>query len=455
MCERSFCLKVKLSLLIIAIALLFSGCSVTQTSIEALISPPKLSEEQLEIDAALKNKVGSNINLIYPEKGNYTSAFVVENFDSEPSSEALVFYKEASAVSTNSSASIRINVLDQQNGEWVSVYDETTINANEVEKLNFIEQDGKEYIVIGFNTASATEKTVYVYEYYNSTLNAIYSTNCVDYEVYDIDNDTLREVILIANTVVTETQIETVAKMLEIENSTVTEVSQTTMDDTNPRYVNIYLGKLHNGTNALYFDSQSGVETYTTEIITYSFGNLVNLSLRDNKSALLASTRLAGLYCTDLNDDLVYEIPKNVLIPGYEEANIYEKIYYTNWYNYIDGLLQIQSTTYTDFSLGYSFFLPSTWVNEDGSLAKVTATKNIINSEIVFSTFDEKTRAPTTDILSIRVFIRSTLPENELPYGYSEILSNGQLVYAYKTFENAGEFSVSADDIIANFSLID
>ncbi len=447
-------MKIKITVLMMVIMLLLSSCSVTQTSIEALISPPKLSEEQINIDAALRSKVGNNINLIYPKKGEYLSAFVVENIDAEPSNEALVFYKEDSTIGVNSTASIRINVLDQQDGAWVSVYDETTMNANEVEKLSFIEQDGKVFLVIGFNTTSTTEKTVYVYEYNNSTLNSVYSSNCVDYEIYDLDNDTKQDIVLIVNTVVTESQNETVAKMLKIQDSEVVEVSQTTMDDTNPRYVNVYTGKIEENINALYFDAQSGVETYTTEILTANNGQLYNLSLLNDNQTLVDSTRLAGLYCIDLNGDLIYEIPNNILVPGYEESSSLEKLYYTNWYNYSGGRLKIQSTTYTDYSLGYSFLLPDTWINENDVVGRVTATKNSANSEVLFSVYNEKTKSAFTDILSLRIFIRSTLVGDRLPYGYSEILSNGQLVYAYRIFDESGEYGITAENVITNFTVL-
>ena len=69
----------------------FTGCDLTLSTIDNLIKPPKLSEEQNRIDTALKASVGDNISLVYPKTGDYKSAFIVENIDEEETSEAIVF----------------------------------------------------------------------------------------------------------------------------------------------------------------------------------------------------------------------------------------------------------------------------------------------------------------------------------------------------------------------------
>lgn len=139
---------------------LFTGCELTFSSVDNLMKPPKLTEEQNRIDAALRDSVGDAINLVYPKTGDYKSAFIVENIDDEDSTEAIVFYK------TNAgTGSVRMNILDQQNGEWVSVWDNTTVNGTEIEKVSFIKTGGRVYLVLGVNVASALDKTLIIYEY--------------------------------------------------------------------------------------------------------------------------------------------------------------------------------------------------------------------------------------------------------------------------------------------------
>ena len=84
--------KIILSVLT-AVGITFNGCSLG-TSIDNLITPPKLSVEQEQIYNTLKDAAGQNISLKYPKSGNYLSAFIIEDIDSDGGSEAIVFYEK-------------------------------------------------------------------------------------------------------------------------------------------------------------------------------------------------------------------------------------------------------------------------------------------------------------------------------------------------------------------------
>ena len=63
--------------------LLLSGCSPIQMDVEELMSPPKLTAEQAEIDSALKQALGENVKLKYPKSGDFRSAFVFHDIDGD------------------------------------------------------------------------------------------------------------------------------------------------------------------------------------------------------------------------------------------------------------------------------------------------------------------------------------------------------------------------------------
>ncbi|MEG0693459.1 MAG: hypothetical protein RR444_10315, partial [Oscillospiraceae bacterium] len=185
-------MKKKLLASMLAVLFLFSGCTYSQTGIEGLMAPPKLSDQQNQIYNALVSSVGKNIKLKYPRQGAFTSAFLINNIDNEPTQEALVFYENTS----NSSATmpLRVSVLDQQDGKWVSKY-EVAVSANEVEKVSIVSQNEQTYVIIGFNLLSKSEKVIMMYTYEDGILNEQFTTNCSNYEVFDIDNDKSSEII--------------------------------------------------------------------------------------------------------------------------------------------------------------------------------------------------------------------------------------------------------------------
>ena len=99
------------------LSLLAGGCSRVQTSIEDLMSPPVLTEEQAQIRDALARVSGDGeIKYRYPQNGEYRSSYIFYDIDAERVEEAMVFYQSASK-----GEATWINILDQQNGEWVSV----------------------------------------------------------------------------------------------------------------------------------------------------------------------------------------------------------------------------------------------------------------------------------------------------------------------------------------------
>ena len=119
-------------ILIIPVCLLcmaLCGCSLS-ASMENMLAPPKLSEEQNEIYQELINSVGKNVKLKYPRNGDYRSAFVIKNIDDEPGDEALVSY-ESKDIRSGESA-LRIKFLDKSSGKWETVYD-LACPGNEVE----------------------------------------------------------------------------------------------------------------------------------------------------------------------------------------------------------------------------------------------------------------------------------------------------------------------------------
>ena len=86
-------MKARLLGAVTAAVMLLSGCTFS-TSIDGLLSPPKLSLEQEQIYDALRRAAGSSISLKYPKTGGYLSAFIVSDIDGDGEDEALVFYEK-------------------------------------------------------------------------------------------------------------------------------------------------------------------------------------------------------------------------------------------------------------------------------------------------------------------------------------------------------------------------
>lgn len=438
-----------------------TGCNFTQTSIDSLLAPPKLSEEQSSIYKALTDTVQSpgSISLVYPKTGDYKSAFVLENIDEEDSKEAIVFYRDNSGIS--GSSAIKINILDQVDGKWVSVTERPVKDATEVQKVSFVKVESLTYIVIGFNiTGTDNIRMVKVFQYDNQQnhtekLKEIdFSKNCAEYEVYDINDDGIQELILLMKTVDQHASQEISAKAYHIQHGEVIEIASTWMDSATINYTNIYKGRLnkHNKIPALFLDAQKGGDMMGTEILVMRNGFLENLML-DNQANLLRSTiRMNGWSSMDFDGNRMYQIPNTKPFPGYDTAALYDQLYLTEWYSYEEnedgwGRLVQQSLKYMDYSLGFSLEIPEKW------RGVVTAKKDASNNELVFFTYRDDIKEDSDKLLKIKVFNRTN--DDKLPEGYHLLVKNGQLVYAYQLYHGIdSENNLNDADVQQLFTLL-
>lgn len=436
--------RITLSCIVLAFTVLLGGCSYSQTGIDTLLAPPKLSDQQNQIYTALESVVGKNINLKYPRQGDFTSAFIINNIDSEPTQEAIVFYENTT------SSSLRMNVLDQQDDKWISSY-EIGIEASEIDKVSFVTVNQKIYIIVGYSLISKTEKNVSVYGFSDGIMNEIGSISCAGYEVFDMIGDQAPEIIAFVPSRGDRAIRTVTAMMYRINpNGTTGIVAQAPMDPDVSAYAAIHKGRLSDGRPALYIDGLKGTNTLCTEIIAMSgTGSMENLMyLPELSENLIDETKRGyGSPSVDLNGDGIYEIPNLRPSPGYERVAPPQKQYFTEWYNYESGELILQKTTYVSYSLGYIITVPSEWID------KVKLDFVMGDSELVF--YDNRLGdAYDAKLFSIKVIKRPDYENDAQNKNYSLLKDNGQLFYTYKIYDSSSDIVISSANIKNAFSLL-
>ena len=444
-------MKRKLFVLCVSVMLLFSGCNYTQTGIEDLLKPPKLSQQQNEIYSALQASTGSNIRLVYPKKGDFTSAFLINNIDSEPTQEAIVFYVREDAV--NATNTLRINVLDQREEKWVSVYD-AGVAANEVEKVNFVQSNLNLFIIVGVTVSSNTEKNVLIYQYQDGQLVQTGApVFCASYEVSDIDANGYSEILAISPAH-SEKELPR-ALLYEISSyGKIREIGACFIDPGVTAYPHVCVGELNDGNKAFYLDGIRAGNQYTTEILMYDkhTQTLENLLYDKEKGIDLVSktTRSSGAVSADINGDGMIEIPVHRAALGYETAEKHAQEALTEWYAYDAGELVRVSLTYVSYSLGYLFELPKQW---EGQVAPVFSANT---NELSFYYYTDDTITQER-LLSIRVFKSNEYVKDGKDYLLLQ--NNGQLVYACNFSSNevlseqARALLVDEETVKRNFEL--
>ena len=201
-------------------ALLLTGCAFG-SSIDNLMTPPKLSVEQEQIYSALTDATGPSISLKYPKSGKYLSAFIVEDIDNDGGNEAIVFYERTGL--TMEENTLRMNVLDQDEGKWRSVSDDPVEGA-EIEKvmISQLGSNNRVNIIIGSSLINRSEKNVTIYNYVpeEGRLSPNFSSSCSFIDVTDLDRDGQNEFLLLAGSAMGAPATAEVYKLNEVSIST-------------------------------------------------------------------------------------------------------------------------------------------------------------------------------------------------------------------------------------------
>lgn len=391
---------VPVSLLLCA-ACSLSGCSRLQTSIENLMSPPVLTQEQAQIRNALARVSGEDeLKYKYPQNGDYRSSFIFYDIDSDGSEEALVFYQCASK-----GDSTWINILDRSSdGEWISVCETPAPNASaDIDFVSFEHLTDSQTIslVIGWED-SRSNKTVLAYQYLNHRLIPVFERDYTEIAITDLDSNGYTDLVLFTR------QAQSTLVFLACKTPDGFEtVDSFQLSRGIVSFDSILEGKVNENTNALFLDST--VDLYETPVqITDVISaqptpegtpRLVNLL--DSAAASLSADMLRpaqNLLCRDVNGDGIIEIPTVSPLPGYESVFDDDCIFLTTYHQLSQNGLIPQKSGVINTQHRYMLVFPERWLN------RVSAVLQPENGEWTFFAYNGTLDDTSMPLLKIRVY---------------------------------------------------
>lgn len=433
-----------------AAAVMMSGCTGVNLSVDTLLAAPKLTDEQSDIHEALINSVGSNITLKYPRNGENRSAFVVANVDEEESDEAIVFYEYSG--SDGAQDGLRVNLLDRnEEGDWYSVK-EIAGAGTEIDKVILTKVSGVKgtCVIVGYQSMAGEDKTLEIYSYRDGELSRIGTDYYSVLEAIDIDSDGTNELLTIRKTTNAETGLVTAkASLLEMKDGEITAGQSIDMCDNVASYARARAAKVLDGRSALYVDSINLDGSMQTEVIYYRYSALQNpMHLRSEKLLPLC-TRPSGYYSVDIDDDGVIEIPSTRVMLGYESALPEEQMLMTSWTVYKDFYeLDEEHSGFYSVSDGYAMMFPTRWQDQ------VTVKKDSATNETVFYKYGGDINADMTELM--RIAVKAKPDSQEFIYdGYQVIKTVGQLDYLVKLPTDRREpLILTIDEVANNFYVV-
>lgn len=385
-----------------AVLMSCTGCSRLQTSVEDLMSPPVLTQEQAEIRSALSRVSGdSEIKYKYPQNGDYRSSFIFYDIDSDQVEEALVFYQ-----SPSKGDSTWINILDRQDGQWVSVCEtpapDTTASIDFV-SFEQLTDSQTVSLVVGWEDARSG-KTVIAYNYDSGRLLPIFERDYTELAITDLDGNGSTDLVLFTQ----QAQSTLVFLACKTENGFET-VDSVQLDRSIVSFDNILSGRTAAGTAALFLDST--VDLYEssfqiTDVLSAkrgANGTPVLVNLLDNEEVTLSQGTMRpaqNLFCRDIDGNGTVEIPTVATLPGYEGIFDESAIFLTS-YNQLSPTSQLIPCQSGVVNPQHRYLLtfPERWLDN-----AVSAVVQPENGEYTFFAYTGDLTDTSTVLLKLRVY---------------------------------------------------
>lgn len=438
--------------ILLAVTLLLSGCSLIQPVTE-LMKPPKLSAQQIEVDAALKSALGTGaFTLKYPRSGEYRSAYVFFDIDADGVEEALVFYQP-----DVEGSGVRINILDftPERG-WYSVYDVPGKGSGDVDFITFSNIQSPDYqnIVIGWQPQqNAKEKILTIYRYQSQKLHSVFEERYNQSVLYDFDKDKLADMVLISLRTSSVLYVSSTAETVSVQDEI--SISRDVQE-----IVQLLPSPLPDGRQALFLDVLLEGANYATEILTLENGklrSLINIEAvytGDGEEVLpiayqnfALTQRPERILSSDINGDGYVEVPSSTPMLGYGELQEEELRYLTSY-------SQLQGDSFTpiisaavNLSAGYLVEFPLRW---QGTVTVVA--ENDMSWQ--FIKYNESLNDRSVELLRVNRILKNDY-QDRFSSDYVLLEQKGLYsFYGYRPPTAEAELSLTEEEMKSLFSLI-
>ncbi len=360
-------------LLMVLVSVLFSSCDSVDfiRPVSSLLSPPLYYEEYEELVDAFNLNVSKDALFCSPKRGDYKSAIIVEDVDSDGETEALIFYKDSADNTVT-----RMHFFNISSGKWVSNGDFNGY-GNEVESVVIEDMDGdgyKELIVTWSISGVSSSNVLSVYRatYMTGKYKEISNETCALCAVMDIDNDSKKEIFFISqsNTVGVNQRI---AKAMRLSGNSMVQMGETKLDPNISGYTAIKTEK-SSGKSPLmiYVDALKGETNMITELIYWDKekSELAAPLLDTETMSNTLTLRYEPVASADINNDGIIDIPVQSSIFGKGDSAVTidtEDIYLTEWKDFSSsGKSNVIANTLINYSDGYMIFLDKSDMNSIG-----------------------------------------------------------------------------------------
>lgn len=429
------------------------GCITVTTSfepLETLMKPPKVEGENLSIQLAFEENVGEDYLLKQPISGNHRSAYNFIDLTGDKNDEVVIFYSK-----TDDLGIVRMNVLDNIDGKWISVADFQSVH-NDIQEVEFadLNGDGKKEIIVGWTVfQDSYSRLICVYEI-NSDDNdvriyQIYSAYYSMFKVADFDANGKSD-ILTLKYAMAGNSTEYTGAVLSYDEGTLSERKSFSIDKAVNSIAAINYDYFNDNLTRIFIDGYKTDSGMITDCFLWDTANdTFERAYVGGNSISSLTSRTSSVICKDINSDGNIELPREEYLPNTSEDNISAGgnnlgMSVISWFWFYGDETEFVECDMILSQYGYSFILNNHMmgnVSAENDTQKGVLTFYSIKNIDGVSVKNE----PLFSIMTLTDFDLDAL--SEISFHYSLIGQNKDKYYYCRIYDAADEYAITKKEI--------
>lgn len=425
--------------------MLFSlcGCDLFTGDTAELLTPPSLSGDLAPIAVAINESAGGGYTFKYPSRGDFRSAVVQRDINSDGVFEAFALY----SMNDGENVTMHINAIAFEDNSWRSVSKQKIV-AGGVDRIDFcdLDADGIEEILVGWEIYGTSEMQLAVYRMGEDTLEQLILHKYTHFLTSDLNQNDKKEIFIVETASAEQSNS---ALVLELGEQGKFEVSSCRLDSSSKTFNEPILATLSTGKPAVYIDEIKGAGAIT-EVLFMDKGILVNPLISADTVETVATLRSVSFRTLDINGDSVLEIPVQENVPSVTQSDVNEKLYLTKWCSFNGESLTNQLTTMINVDDRFYYTVPNRWV---GKIAVLKDTNSRIREIYLYNPDD---MLVGESLIYFRAVSKSEWEKGEYDSeGCEEIMNDGQTAYICRISSAARKDGITLENVKSNFKLFE
>ena len=443
--------KFAVSLIVLSLTALLGFVVITTTfrPMESLMRPPKVEGENLSIQLAFEEKVGTDYVLKQPVSGNHRNAYNLIDLTGDKNDEVIIFYSKSDNLSI-----VRMNVLDNVDGQWKSIADFQSAHSD-IQEIEFadLNGDGNKEIVVGWTAfQNSYSKLMSVYEVSSDNQSAriypVYGDNYSKFSIIDINCDGKND-ILTVKYAKAGSSVEYIASYLSYEDKNIKEKSSFVLDKSLNSVAAINCDYIKDNTQArIFIDGYKNDSGMLTDCFVWNEAeNKFERYLVKGNTVPSITSRTTTVFCKDIYSDGSIEIPIEDYLPNISDSenqtnNLGTSLITWLWIGSEESELVYSNIILSQY--GYSFIF------NRHMLGNVSVENNPSKNELTFWSIKHNDDIAVKDkklfsIMTLTDFDLETI--GEISFYYSLIGQSKDKYYFCRIYDGADEFGINKKEV--------